>query len=156
MQGFTTPLFMTNFIKSNKISVYVLVMCSLTILIFTVGIILTNNQFLGIEWFSRSGSLVVVLGIFSGLGGVLQERWLASQFALQHRFAAAKTRKKLRQINATEEYIAKELAELEKQLEDMNQSLQSKLKLKVGMLELNLLVFGTLVWGFGDIVIKFI
>lgn len=135
---------------------YIALMWFLVLVILMVGVVLTRQQFLGYEWFSRSGSVVVILGVLSGFGGIIQERILHSQLAFQHRLMLLKTRKKLRSIKATAEYMDEEIEDLNQQFIKRTESLEQSLKVKAGVLELSILLLGTLIWGFGDILVTFL
>lgn len=133
------------------IKTYLTFVWSCVLLALWCGIYLTQQGYMGLEWFSRSGSVVVVIGILSGFGGIVQERILVSQLAFQHRLLLLKTRKKLRALKVSEDYMSKEIESVNQQFLTLTERHESSLKVKVGMLELSILILGTLVWGFGDI-----
>ncbi|BDX07075.1 hypothetical protein [Planctobacterium marinum] len=118
------------------------------------GVWLTSINWLGYEWFSRSGSIVVVLGVISGFGGIFLEQVLRSRLIVQERIALLKARRKFRSINAPEEYATTEISRIEKHFDDLEQGLQQALKIRAGALEFILVIVGTLVWAFGDILMN--
>lgn len=61
----------------------------LAILLMVSGIYLSTIEFAGIEWLFRSGCLIVVLSVWSSLGGIIQERLLISRLNFQHRINVA-------------------------------------------------------------------
>ena len=124
----------------------------LATLLLAGGYWLNMIAFLGEEWLSRAGCLVVILGIWSGLGGIVQERVLLSRLQLRHRLAVARTRRRLRRQRVDAERIDSEVAELDKAFEGLAKQLSHTLRLSVGILEVSLLITGTLLWGFGDLV----
>ncbi|NVK25966.1 MAG: hypothetical protein HWE10_13650 [Gammaproteobacteria bacterium] len=124
----------------------------MTIALLFAGVYLTHIEFMQKEWLSRTGSLVVVLGILSGFSGIIFERMLQSRFNIKMRLAIAKQKKKLRKLNAEQAYIDKELAAIEESFELEGLALTQKLKYSIGLSEGLLLILGTLVWGFGDLI----
>lgn len=115
------------------------------------GIYLTRIQFLGIEWLTRAGCLIVMLGIWSGIGGVLQEGLLFRQTKWRRRNALTTAKARLNEDNADPEQIAKRLAEIDQSFDDLMSEAAQKLRLSIGVLEVSLLLTGTFLWGFGDI-----
>ncbi|MCC2607505.1 hypothetical protein [Planctobacterium marinum] len=134
-------------------AVYQVVVLLIALILALTGIWLSHLQWLGYEWFSRAGSLIVVLGVASGFGGIFQEQLLRSRLLVQERIALAKTRRKLRLMQAPPEFADEEINRVIKQYDDLEESLQTSIKVQAGTLEFFLLVVGTLIWGFGDIAI---
>lgn len=134
-------------------AVYQAIMLIIAVAIGLVGIWLSQIQWLGYEWFSRAGSLIVVLGVTSGFGGIFQEQLLRSRLLVQERIALAKARRKLRLMQAPAEFAEEEINRIIKEYDDLEVSLQTSIKVQAGTLEFFLLVAGTLIWGFGDIVV---
>jgi hypothetical protein len=128
----------------------------LAILLMVSGIYLSIIEFAGIEWLSRSGCLIVVLGVWSSLGGIIQERLLISRLNFQHRINVARTKRKLRLLKVTEAYKDSELQLIEDEFDDKTQSILQAVRLQLGILEVSLLITGTLLWGFGDLFFKLI
>lgn len=134
-------------------AVYQAIMLIIAVAIGLVGIWLSEIQWLGYEWFSRAGSLIVILGVTSGFGGIFQEQLLRSRLLVQERIALAKARRKLRLMQAPAEFAEEEINRIIKEYDDLEVSLQTSIKVQAGTLEFFLLVAGTLIWGFGDIVV---
>lgn len=104
--------------------------------------------FLKEEWISRAGCLIVVLGIASGVGGVIHERLLMNGLEMRRRIARAGIRRRFR---GQPEEIERRIAESEQAFIARGESLTHELKLSIGLLEASLLLAGTLLWGFGDL-----
>jgi len=137
-------------------AVYQAVMLIIAVAIGLLGIWLSQIQWLGYEWFSRAGSLIVVLGVTSGFGGIFQEQLLRSRLLVQERIALAKARRKLRLMQAPPEFAEEEINRIIKEYDDLEVSLQTSIKVQAGTLEFFLLVAGTLIWGFGDIAVAMV
>lgn len=123
----------------------------IALLLIGIGVYLTQIRFLATEWLWRSGSLVVVLGIWSGLGGIIQERLLISQLEFRRRLATARTLRYLRAQRADKDQREEKLAEVAKEYDEQADKISDHLRLSIGILEVSLLVTGTLLWGFGDL-----
>lgn len=128
---------------------------ALAVLLVGIGIYLTKINFVNIEWVTRSGCLVTLLGVWSSIGGVIQERLLVSRLNIQHRLALSKAKMKLRKINAPKEYIEKETLSIEDEFEDKLDYLKDHVRFQLGILEVSLLMAGTFIWGFGDLFFRF-
>ena len=126
----------------------------LAILLMVSGIYLSIIEFAGLEWLSRSGCLIVVLGVWSGLGGIIQERLLIGRLNIQHRINLARVKKKLRLLNAADEYKANEIESIEDEFKAQTETILQAVRLQLGILEVSLLITGTLLWGFGDLFFK--
>lgn len=124
----------------------------LATLLLAGGYGLNMIAFMGEEWLSRAGCLVVVLGIWSGLGGIVQERMLLSRLQLQRRLAVARARRRLRRHRVDAEQAEAEIADINGEYERRAAELSEALRLSLGILEVSLLITGTLLWGFGDLV----
>ena len=121
------------------------------VVLIAAGVYLTHIRYLGTEWMSRSGCLVVVLGIWSGLGGIIQERVLLGQMELRRRMATVRLRQHMRRRGVEQERMDKELADIDKRYDAKAEKISNHLRLSIGLLEVSLLVTGTLLWGFGDL-----
>lgn len=110
----------------------------------------------GKEWLSRSGSLIVILGIISGFSGIIQERILISRLEIRKRIELLQMKRKLRLLNVEKDFILKELDDINKNFSEQANQLTNTIKFNVGLIEGFLLILGTLVWGFGDIIFMFI
>ena len=70
----------------------------LAILLAVLGVYLSIIEYAGLEWLTRSGCLIAVLGVWSGLGGIIQERILIGRLNFQHRITLARAKRKLRRL----------------------------------------------------------
>jgi len=127
----------------------------LSIILVCGGYYLSNIHFLDVEWLTRSGCLVVLLGIWSSIGSIIEERILVKKLNVQHRIMLSRTKIKLRKINAPPEYIDKETGALEEQFEDKISLIKDNVRYQLGILEVSLLMTGTFLWGFGDLILTF-
>lgn len=126
-------------------------MVAVTVLM--AGVLLPLLQLVDSDWLSRSGCVVVMLGIWSGLGGLIREKILDKRLMLRQRRAVRRLKRKYR-FDA--EVLAEELGHLEKRYAELADKHHSKLHLSVGVQEAALLLTGTFVWGFGDLIRLFI
>lgn len=126
----------------------------LAILIASLGVYLSVIKFAGLEWFSRSGCLIVVLGVWSGLGGIIQERLLIGRLNFYHRITLARTKRKLRKLKVSEEHLEDEIKKIEDEFAIKTQTVLQAVRLQLGILEVSLLITGTILWGFGDLFFK--
>ncbi|WP_299662857.1 hypothetical protein [uncultured Psychromonas sp.] len=113
-------------------------------------------QLLDTEWFSRSGSVVVVIGIISGFSGIIEERVLMSRLSIRKRLEILQKKRKLRLLKATPDYVQEELDDIEEKYLILIKESMHSIKFNAGISEGILLILGTLTWGFGDIVLTFI
>ncbi|ARD46328.1 hypothetical protein [Colwellia sp. PAMC 21821] len=123
----------------------------LAILITALGVYLSIIQFAGLEWLSRSGCLIAVLGVWSGLGGIIQERLLIGRLNFHHRISLARAKRNLRKLKVSNENIESEIQTLEDDFEEKSDKILQAVRLQLGILEVSLLITGTLLWGFGDL-----
>ncbi|MBA6327489.1 hypothetical protein H4J46_05965 [Colwellia sp. MB02u-6] len=123
----------------------------LAILTAMLGVYLSIIQFAGLEWLSRSGCLIVVLGIWSGLGGIIQERLLLSRLNFHHRIVMVRAKRKLYKLKVSSENIASEIQSIEDDFKEKTEKILQAVRLQLGILEVSLLITGTLLWGFGDL-----
>lgn len=128
----------------------------LTALILGLGYYFSLIQLLDTEWFSRSGSVVVVLGIISGFSGIIEERVLMSRLSIRKRVEILQKKRKLRLLKATPDYVQEELDDIEEKYLILIKESMHSIKFNAGISEGILLILGTLTWGFGDIVLTFI
>lgn len=135
--------------KTQHLSIWLI-----SLLVMALGFYLTLINFCDLEWFSRSGCVVVMLGIWSGLGGIIEEHVLISKLDIQRRITISRAKIKLRKISAIEEYVEKELESIEEEHERKVEDLRNKFRLQLGILEVSLLMTGTFIWGFGDLAFK--
>jgi len=92
-----------------------------------------------------------MLGIWSGLGGIIQERVLLGRLRWRRRNAITEARARLesQSLEATE--IEKELDAIDEAFAQQAAILKQNLRLSLGILEVSLLITGTFLWGFGDL-----
>jgi len=128
----------------------------LTVLILGLGYYFSLIQLLDTEWFSRSGSVVVVLGIISGFSGIIEERVLISRLSIRKRLEILQKKRKLRLLKATPDYVQEELDDIEEKYLVLIKESMHSIKFNAGISEGILLILGTLTWGFGDIALTFI
>jgi hypothetical protein len=105
---------------------------------------------MGKDWITRAGCAVVILGIWSGLGGIIQEKFLHSRLLWRRRHAISQARRKYR-ATLDPKIIENEMKEIEKIFEERAAALAQELRLSVGIVEVTLLITGTFLWGFGDL-----
>ena len=137
-----------NISKKNNFSSFVYWFLALTL--FALGLYLSKISWLQAEWFSRSGCLVVVLGVWSSIGVVFHEK-LISRRAIWIR------NKELRQLKAKKLDDSEMALGIDQVNADHDQRLSSaiqNLRLSVGVLEMSLLITGTIIWGFGDLMVQ--
>ena len=106
---------------------------------------------MGHEWLTRAGCLVVMLGIWSALGGIVEERLLNTRIQHNQRNAIVRAKAELLESNADTGAIEKELARINEMFEAQRSHAAGKLRMSVGFQEVSLLLTGTFVWGFGDL-----
>ena len=123
----------------------------LSIVIIGLGYYFSSIDLMNKEWLSRSGSLVVVLGIISGFSAIIQERIILGQLEIRKRVELSQKKRKLRLIKAEKDFIEQELDDIEAKFNDKASELMNSIKFNVGLIEGALLIFGTTLWGFGDI-----
>ncbi|GAC21284.1 hypothetical protein GARC_4342 [Paraglaciecola arctica BSs20135] len=122
----------------------------LALVCFLSGLYLSQISWLQAEWFSRSGCLVVVLGIWSSIGVVFHEKIIS-------RRANWIRNKELRQLKARLLDDSEIALGIDQVNADHDQRLSlaiQDLRLSIGVLEMSLLISGTLVWGFGDLIVQ--
>lgn len=133
---------------------FMTMMLTLTILGF--GYYFSIIHLLEKEWLSRSGSLIVILGILSGFSGIIQEKVLISRLDIRKRIELLNKKRKMRLLKIEKDIIDKELEDIEKKFQEQSNNLKDSIKFNVGLIEGVLLILGTMVWGFGDIALTFI
>jgi uncharacterized membrane protein YcjF (UPF0283 family) len=108
---------------------------------------------MGNEWLTRAGCLVVMLGIWSGIGGVLQERLVYSRLKWRQRNVITEAKARLNEENDDSGEAEKKLAEINEAFDKQISDAMHKIRVSIGMLEVSLLMIGTFLWGFGDLLI---
>lgn len=132
------------------------VIWALALLIIAGGIYLSRIRFLGYEWLSRAGCAVVILGLWATLGGIMQERLLLGRLRWQRRNAITRARALLRKRGADPGELEEALDEIEKGFQRRAEELTQGLKFSLGVQEFSLLTTGTFLWGFGDLLVRFL
>jgi hypothetical protein len=126
----------------------------LSLTLIFMGYYLSEIRFLELEWLTRSGCLVVLLGVWSSIGAIIAERVLISRLNIQHRIVLSRTKIKLKKINAPKDYIEKEIDTIEDAFDDRVNVIKDNVRYQLGILEVSLLMTGTFIWGFGDLLVK--
>ncbi len=119
-----------------------------------LGVYLTMIRFMHAEWLTRAGCLVVMLGIWSGIGGVLQERLFFSRSKRHRRNAITAAKARLHEESSDDDRIEKELDKINEAFDNQIADATQNIRLSIGMLELSLLITGTFLWGFGDLLMR--
>lgn len=119
-----------------------------------MGYYLSKVHFLNGEWLTRSGCLIVLLGVWSSIGAIIAERVLIKKVKIQHRIVISRAKAKLRKIKATDEYINKEMDTIKDDFDDKIEVIKDNVRYQLGILEVSLLMTGTFIWGFGDLFFK--
>lgn len=125
----------------------------LALCVLALGVYLTEIQYLNTEWFTRAGCLVVVIGVWSSLGVIIQEQIIVRQS--QWRRNRALNKFKLKYAKEKDQaVIDAERSAIQQEHDKHVAQAINHLRLSIGALEVSLLVSGTLVWGFGDLIFK--
>lgn len=120
--------------------------------VLVIGAYLSSIKFMGHEWFTRSGCFVAMLGIWSALGGIIQEQLLHTHIRRKQRNAIVRAKAELLESNADTSTIEKELAKINGVFDEQLSRAAERLRLSVGFQEVSLLLTGTFIWGFGDLI----
>jgi len=94
-----------------------------------------------------------MLGIWSGIGGVLQERLVYSRLKWRQRNVITEAKARLNEENDDSGEAEKKLAEINEAFDKQISDAMHKIRVSIGMLEVSLLMIGTFLWGFGDLLI---
>jgi uncharacterized membrane protein YcjF (UPF0283 family) len=121
---------------------------------FYTGFHLTEINYMELEWFTRSGCMVVVLGVWASLGVVLKEKVLVQKITWKRNQAFAKSKFRILKGKKHPTLNEAEIAEINSTCDTELASQLQHLRMSIGALEVSLLISGTLVWGFGDIVLN--
>ena len=123
------------------------------VLIIALGVYLSLIEFMNNEWLTRAGCVVVMLGIWSGVVGILQERLLVSRTKWRRRNAITVARARLSEESKDADQTDKELTEINEAFDNQMEEATQNLRLSIGVLEVFLLLTGTFLWGFGDLLV---
>lgn len=133
----------------DRTAIHGLILWIIAIVAIVAGYYLSIQQYLDQQWLSRAGCFIVVLGIWSGLGGVIEEKLLHRGLVLKKHMAERRIR---RAFAADEEEMENELQKVHKRYDEERVELRNALGISVGVIEASLLITGTLLWGFGDLI----
>lgn len=92
-----------------------------------------------------------MLGIWSALGGIVQEKLLSTRIRQKKRNAIVSARAELLEKNAGEHSVEKELSRINDIFDEQLHHAAENLRLSFGLQEVILLLSGTFIWGFGDL-----
>ena len=126
----------------------------LSLTLIFISYYLSEIRFLQLEWLTRSGCLIVLIGVWSSIGAIIAERVLISKLNIQHRIVLSRTKIKLRKMNAPKDYIDKEIETIEDDFDDRIDVIKDNVRYQLGILEVSLLMTGTFIWGFGDLLFR--
>jgi uncharacterized membrane protein YcjF (UPF0283 family) len=121
--------------------------------LIALGVYLTRIGFMGQEWLSRSGCAIVILGIWSGMGAIFQERILRGRLRWRRRNAITEARARLDSESPDSIGIDKDIDAINEAFALQTAKLTQSLRLSLGILEFSLLITGTFLWGFGGLFI---
>ena len=134
--------------RHHQILLWIVAIC-----LIVSGIFLSRIEFMGTEWLTRTGCLIVILGIWSGLSVIVQEQIILSRLKRQKRNSLTCARARLAEEGLDKEATDKEIEGINEAYEKQAEELTQKLKFSLGVLEMSLLITGTFLWGFGDLLI---
>ncbi len=123
-------------------------------IVIVAGVYLSHLEFMQTEWLSRAGCVVVMLGIWSGLGVVLQEKVINARLKWQRRNAITEARARLAEQEPDAEKIKLRIEEINASFDARAELLRQEMQLSFGVLEVSLLITGTFLWGFGDLLMR--
>jgi len=135
--------------STKRTALHGVILWLLAIALIITGYYLSVERYLDQDWLSRAGSLIVVLGIWSGLGGVIESKLLHRTSLIQKRMAERRIQ---RAFAADEELREKEMQQVKQAHDERLANLQNQLGVHIGVIEASLLIIGTLLWGFGDLI----
>ncbi len=136
----------------NRTTAHAIILWLMAALLIAAGVFLSQQAVLDRNWLARAGCLIVILGIWSGVGGLIEVRLARKTLEIRRRLSAARNRYRYRH-NLEER--DQRLTELNERYDKRLAAHADRLGFSFGLLEGSLLVLGTLVWGFGDL-LKFI
>lgn len=134
---------------THRTALHGIILWLIAIALITTGYHLSVESYLDQDWLSRAGSVVVVLGIWSGLGGVIEAKLLHRAYIFKKRLAERRVQQA---FGADEEMREKELQRVQQAHDERLAHLQNQLGVSFGVIEASLLIIGTLLWGFGDLI----
>lgn len=132
----------------NRTAVHGIILWIIAIAAIITGYYLFIERFLDQDWLSRAGCLIVVLGIWSGLGGVIEAK-IPHRGIRIRKFMAM--RHAHRVFSADKEEMEKQLQQIQDKYNERLEESKHALGISVGLIEASLLITGALLWGFGDL-----
>ena len=126
---------------------------TLAVVLLLLGFYLSEIRFMQTEWLSRAGCLIVILGIWSSVGSILQERVLGSRIRWRRRNALTEANARHLAEETDPDQAQKEINEIDESFSRMLADATHNLRMTLGVLEVSLLITGTFVWGFGDLLV---
>lgn len=94
----------------NRTAVHGIILWIIAIAAIITGYYLSIERFLDQDWLSRAGCLIVVLGIWSGLGGVIEAKILHRGIRIRKFMAMRHTH---RAFSADKEEMEKQLQQIQ-------------------------------------------
>lgn len=134
--------------NSRRTLNHALILWAVAVTVLAGGVWLSLSHVLDRNWLARAGCVIVVLGIWSGVGGMIEVRLLRRALEFRRRLALSRARYRHRR---NEEARTARVAELNERYDKRVAALADRLGFSFGILEGSLLVAGTLIWGFGDL-----
>ena len=132
----------------NRTAIHGIILWIVAIAAIITGYYLSTIRFLDQDWLSRAGCLIVVLGIWSGFGGLIEEKILHRGLRIRKFMAMRRVRMA---FGADTEEMEKQIQQIQDKFSERLEELRHKLGISVGAIEASLLITGTLLWGFGDL-----
>lgn len=126
----------------------------LTACIIMAGLYLSHIRFMNTEWLTRAGCLIVFTGIWSGISVVFQERLLVTKAKRRRRNAITMARARFVEEDIPPREAEKELHKINELFYNEITDVTQNLRWSLGLVEVALLLLGTFLWGFGDLLIR--
>ena len=126
----------------------------MTVCFIIAGLYLSHINFLDTEWLTRAGCLIVIIGIWSGISVVFQERLLVRKARQRRKNAIAMANARFVEQDIPPQKAEKELHEINELFNNEIADVTQNLRWSLGIIEVALLLLGTFLWGFGDLLIR--
>lgn len=134
--------------EDRKVKTASIILWTVAIVVVLLGVIFSVIPIIDRFWLARAGAVVVMLGIWSGVGGIFRYSMMRERLYANKRRGTMQAQRKYQ--NDTEE-LKQLLSDLNQQYINDVEQLRSKLSISVGIQEATLLLIGTFLWGFGDL-----
>lgn len=134
--------------STRKVKFEAIVLWAIAIIAVLLGIILSTIPIMDRYWLARAGAVVVMIGIWSGIGGIFRYAVIHERLNIKKRRAEMQAQSKYQ--NDPEE-LKQLLSDIYQQYNNDVDGYRSKLSISVGIQEATLLLIGTFLWGFGDL-----